>query len=212
MTYLDEVNAVLQTGDILKALELTKQNEAAHGDEADFYTARAMICVRAGQDEAARKVLTAGVQRFPHDAEMWMNLAYLNSRLGDVPEAVEFYVRAKTMTSDEALRAQLDAAIAAIAPPPAKRERTAPLCVETIHPEELPAQHFARDLNNPVELAFLVRRVEFGVGAQDAEAALAQAVQTGSVSFADMEELARCAPRRGRQMLDALQEHRQGGA
>jgi len=197
MMYVDEIMEAIEALDIEKALELFDKHRTNHGNEPEFITAQAILCIQTQELKVACDLLLDGISKHPKNADLMYNLGYTYECMADVTQALKAYKRAIELTDDESFINELTELCTDIESSPeflyTENENTDNTCVNTsiITLDELVSMNFDIDLSNltPEKIKFLLRRVEFWIEAGKARIALSTAVSSGLISKEDLNNI-----------------------
>lgn len=181
MSYLDNILAAVNRGDLKAALDLVQENESAHGGEADFYSVKAMLCVEAGELETAVHILLDAQKQYPLDGDILYNLGFLSEQLGDVNAAYWFYFEAAQYIGDETLCKDVKARCHILEMNPAFAAHLETVLLNTPK-NDLRSINYVRDPSVLRDLSFLMLRIESDIGRKHAIPVVAGAKKRGQVS------------------------------
>jgi len=201
MLYINEILKALENADFDGALKLIETHRIEHGNEPEFITVQAILCIKTQEFEVARDILLDGVSIHPGNADLMYNLGYTYNCMANVGQALECYKRAIELTDDEDFIGELKELCADIESSPEfiypDKKNNDNSCdkVSIISQNELKSMNFDVDLNNTShkKIRFLLRRLEFGIESEKTANALSTAISTGRVNKEDFSNVAAMA-------------------
>ena len=103
MLYIDEIMGAIESLDIENALDLFDKYRPEYGDEPEYISAQAILCIKTHELESARDILLNGLEKHPDNTDLLYNLGYVYQALGAFSQAREFYTRSIKSTDNAEL-------------------------------------------------------------------------------------------------------------
>jgi len=196
MLYFEEILKAIEDMNFEEALKLIEVHRDEHGNKPEFINAQAILCVQTQEFEAACNILLDAIARYPANADLMYNLGYTYQYMNDDKKALELYKRTMELTDDvdflsslSVLCAEIESSLELIQiENEADKSR---IKINVISQGELHSMDFNINLSivTQEKIRFLLRRIEFGIKAEEAGFILSTLLSRGKISKKKLEKI-----------------------
>lgn len=209
LPYIDEIDIALNAGDITTALRIVNENESQHGEEADFISAKAVVCLALGETALAIEVLEKGTVLYPRNFDILYNLGYAMQVDNRPCEAHHWYSIARQCTADYDMLVQLRDICkeleSIIAP------NCDDVCVTVLDIADVRKHAQIAEIKDEKDMLFALRMLEFGINKDEALNVLQAAIDANIITIKQIREYLNTNGARQIESMSALSRLRPAG-